>query len=233
MNWNYFNNIFTNYNIRRLINNNNIYNRILLWSTIISLFPLMFRDNYIIFTITEILVSIVFIIDYTLKWIISKNPIKYPFTIGSIVDLMAILPIINYFNNNLKIFRIWKLLRLLRIIKFLEYYKPVKIIIKVFRKKKQLLLTVIGFALFYIYITALVMFNIEEPVTKSGEVFFENFLDAIYWATCTLTTVGYGDVYPISNLGRVISMISSLVGIAIIALPSGILTAGYIEEINK
>lgn len=62
---------------------------------------------------------------------------------------------------------------------------------------------------------------------------FENFFDALYWSTCTLTTVGYGDIYPISEIGRFVSMISSLVGIAIIALPSGIITAGYMEEIQK
>ena len=61
---------------------------------------------------------------------------------------------------------------------------------------------------------------------------FEDFFDAFYWAACTLTTVGYGDLYPISDIGRVISIISSMVGIAIIALPSGIVTAGYMEELE-
>ncbi|WP_255399926.1 potassium channel family protein [Prevotella communis] len=62
---------------------------------------------------------------------------------------------------------------------------------------------------------------------------FETFFDAFYWAACTLTTVGYGDLYPISNTGRVISIISAMVGIAVIALPSGIITAGYMEELRK
>jgi voltage-gated potassium channel len=60
---------------------------------------------------------------------------------------------------------------------------------------------------------------------------FNSFFDAFYWAACTLTTVGYGDIYPISDIGRIISVISSIVGIAIIALPSGIVTAGYMEEL--
>jgi voltage-gated potassium channel len=60
---------------------------------------------------------------------------------------------------------------------------------------------------------------------------FNGFSDAFYWAACTLTTVGYGDIYPISDIGRIISVISSIVGIAIIALPSGIVTAGYMEEL--
>ncbi|MBR1897191.1 MAG: two pore domain potassium channel family protein, partial [Pyramidobacter sp.] len=59
------------------------------------------------------------------------------------------------------------------------------------------------------------------------------FFDAIYWATVSLTTVGYGDLYPITTVGRLVAMISSLFGIAIVALPAGIITAGYMEELQK
>ena len=85
-----------------------------------------------------------------------------------------------------------------------------------------------------IFITALIMFNAEEDINpETGKYLFETFFDAFYWAACTLTTVGYGDLYPISNTGRVISIISAMVGIAVIALPSGIITAGYMEELRK
>lgn len=61
---------------------------------------------------------------------------------------------------------------------------------------------------------------------------FNNIFDAIYWSACTLTTVGYGDIYPVSATGRVISMLSAIVGVAIIALPSGVITAGYMDELS-
>ena len=77
----------------------------------------------------------------------------------------------------------------------------------------------------YILISALVIFNVE-PQT------FDNFFEAIYWATVSLTTVGYGDIYPTSDIGRIITMISSVFGIAIVALPAGIITAGYMDEIS-
>lgn len=70
------------------------------------------------------------------------------------------------------------------------------------------------------------IFNIEPQS-------FRNFFDAIYWATVSLTTVGYGDIYPVTDAGRIITMISSFIGIAIVALPAGIITAGYMNEINK
>ena len=81
-------------------------------------------------------------------------------------------------------------------------------------------------AVAYILISALVIYNVEPDS-------FETFFDAIYWATISLTTVGYGDIYPITTIGRIVTMFSSAFGVAIIALPSGVVTAGYLEEISK
>ena len=78
----------------------------------------------------------------------------------------------------------------------------------------------------YILIAALVIFNLEPDT-------FKNFFEAICWATVSLTTAGYGDIYPTSPIGRVFTMISSLLGIAIVALPAGIITAGYMKEVDE
>ena len=100
------------------------------------------------------------------------------------------------------------------------------ILIKVFKRQRDSLAIVAMLAVGYILITSLIMFNVE-PET------YNNFFDAIYWATVSLTTVGYGDIYAVSVIGKVITMISSLFGIAIVALPAGIITAGYMEEIRQ
>lgn len=77
------------------------------------------------------------------------------------------------------------------------------------------------------------MFNAEPHINpKTGEETFSSFFDALYWATVTLTTVGYGDLTPVTDVGRVVSMVSSLFGVAIIALPSGVITASYLEELR-
>lgn len=87
-------------------------------------------------------------------------------------------------------------------------------------------MVVIWFALGYVFISALVIFNVE-PET------FSSFFDALYWATVSLTTMGYGDIYPVSTFGRIVTMLSSFIGIAIVALPAGIITAGYMEELEE
>ena len=216
-----------------------IYDRLMQIAIVVSIIPLMLREHNAVFTSIESLVTILFVVDYLLRWATAdirsgrkgmRPFIVYPFTLIAIIDLITILPAISYVNDSLRVLRTWRLLRILRIAKVFKYYEPLQIVLEVFRKKAPVLLTVVGFALFYIFVTALFMFNVEQSVNpETGELFFENFFDALYWSTCTLTTVGYGDIYPISDIGRVVSMISALVGIAIIALPSGIITAGYME----
>lgn len=220
-----------------------IYDKAMMISIIISIIPLMFRSNHILNTSIEYLIAILFTIDYILRWITADYRsnkkgaypfLLYPFTLIAIIDLLSILPSITYFNGSLRVFKAWRLLRILRVAKMIKYYEPLRIIVQVFKNKASILLTVVGFALFYIYVTALFMFNVEDSINPhTGQVFFGDFLDALYWATCTLTTVGYGDIYPVSDIGRIVSMISSLVGIAIIALPSSIITAGYMEEFKE
>jgi voltage-gated potassium channel len=89
-------------------------------------------------------------------------------------------------------------------------------------------------ALLYIFITALLMFNAEPHINpNTGQATFHSFFDALYWATVTLTTVGYGDLCPVTDLGRIVSMLSSIFGVAIIALPSGVITASYLDELRE
>jgi voltage-gated potassium channel len=117
-------------------------------------------------------------------------------------------------------------MRVLRVFKAMRYSRSFEIIGNVTRSSKESLIAVCALAGGYILISALVVFNVEPDS-------FGSFFDAIYWATVSLTTVGYGDIYPVSTMGRIITMASSIFGIAIVALPAGIITAGYMNEINK
>ena len=219
------------------------YDWLMLVAIVIGILPLMFREQYRIFWCFDLVSGCCFIIDYLLRWLTvdlnsKKNRLMafllYPFTPMAIIDLLSILPTVNMLNPTFKVMRVSRLLKVLRVIKFVRYYEPLEIILAVIRRQKKILYTVLSLAVFYIFITALIMFNAEEDINpETGAYLFDNFFDAFYWAACTLTTVGYGDLYPISDVGRAISIISSMVGIAIIALPSGIITAGYMDEINS
>lgn len=153
----------------------------------------------------------------------------YPLTPMAIVDLVSILPSLTVLNSGfrlLKLFRLLRTLKVLRAFKFLRYSKSFEIIANVFKKQKRVLSAVVTMAIAYVFVSALVIFNVEPQS-------FDTFFDAIYWATISLTTVGYGDIYPVTVIGRIVTMISSALGIAIIALPSGVITAGYLSEIGK
>lgn len=210
-----------------------VYSYFMIATVFISLIPLFTRNEIDLFHIIESVTVTIFIGDYVLRWITCQYKIKkgmksyliYPFTFFAIIDLLSILPSFTGVNQGLKALKAMRAIKCLRIFKTLRYSKSFMLMVNVFKREQDALLTVALTAIAYIAITALIMFNVE--------ISLETYFDAVYWATTALTTVGYGDIYPISELGKVISMISSLIGIAIVAIPSGIITAGYLEEVNN
>lgn len=221
-----------------------IYDIFMLLMIVVSIIPLMFKEQTVLFLWFDRVSVTAFIIDYILRWITDdyRRPKKkksvafatYPFTLLAILDLLSILPSIGILNRALKILRIVRLLKLVRVLRFLRYSRRITTLLYVIKKERIVLLTVLGIAFFYILATALIMFNVEMyHQSDDGVVVFNDFFDALYWATTTLTTVGYGDIYPVSDVGRIVSMISSLFGVAVIALPSGVITASYLEELRK
>lgn len=219
-----------------------VYDWVMLVAIIIGIIPLMFREQTRLFYTFDIVSCGIFIIDYIMRWMTADYRIKkgalsfliYPFTIMAIIDLLSILPTFNFVKDAFKLTRVIRLAKIVRVVKIIRYFEPLRVVMAVIKKQRVILCTVLSLAVVYVFITALIMFNAEEQINPdTGEYLFPTFFDAFYWASCTLTTVGYGDIYPISATGRVISIISSVVGIAIIALPSGIITAGYMDEVKN
>ena len=217
------------------------YDILMLVAIIASIIPLMFATEYPVFRRIEIVTVSIFIVDYLLRWFTADirmgkggwSFVLYPFSAWAIIDLLSILPGLSVLSRGFKIFRVTRLLKVLRLFKFIRYSSKIQILGKVIRKEKGVLLTVLGIAVFYVFLTALIMFNAEPHVNpETGSVVFKDFFDALYWATVTLTTVGYGDLCPVTDIGRFVSMLSSLFGVAIIALPSGVITASYLEELK-
>lgn len=216
---------------------NTIYNIFMVIAIVTSLVPLAFKQDHTVFYVLDMICVSIFIVDYCLRWLTADYKFKkhstssficYPFSVMAIIDLISILPSLTILNQGFKLLRLLRLFRALRVVrafKLFRFSKNAKIILNVFKRQKSALSYVIVLAVGYVIISALVIFNVEPDT-------FGSFFDAIYWATVSLTTVGYGDIYPVSDVGRLITMISSLFGIAIVALPAGIITAGYMEEIK-
>lgn len=215
-----------------------IYDIFMMAVIIISLIPLVFKQSFVAFDIIDKVCACIFIIDYLLRWItadykFSKSGVTsflcYPFSAMAIIDLISILPSLTVLNQGFKLLRLLRLFRALRVFrafKLFRYSKNAQIIVNIFKKQRGPLSYVLILAIGYIIISALIVFNVEPDS-------FNSFFDAIYWATVSLTTMGYGDIYPVTQIGRIVTMISSLFGIAIVALPAGIITAGYMDEINS
>lgn len=219
-----------------------IYDWYMLAMIVASIVPLMFVDDYPIFRILETVSVIAFVLDYAGRWftsdmLLGKGRLSfliYPFTPMAVIDLLSILPGLNLISSQFKLLRLTRLLKIVRVLKIFRYSDKVAVFMKVMHRERHVLLSVLMVALFYIFITALVMFNAEPHVNpETGVATFRSFFDALYWSTVTLTTVGYGDLCPVTDVGRVVSMLSSLFGVAIIALPSGVITAGYMDELRR
>lgn len=214
-----------------------IYDVFMIIVIVISMIPLAFKDAPSFFVWVEWITTSIFIIDYILRFITAdiklgkgkKSFILYPFTPMAIIDILSILPTLLVINEALRVLKTFRLIRALRVFKIFKgfrYSKQMEIIATVFKRQKRSLTAVGGLAIGYIFLSALVVFNVE-PET------FGTFFDALYWATVSLTTVGYGDIYTISVIGKTITMVSAILGVAIVALPAGIITAGYMTEVQK
>lgn len=222
--------------IYNILNQNAIYDTFMFAVIIMSIIPLAFVKQQSWMTLIDRITVIIFIVDYILRWFVADKLsnklnkfILYPLTPMAIIDLLSILPSITLLNSSfklLKIFRLFRSLRLLKILKLVRYSKSITMICNVFKKPKETFITILVMAITYILVSALVIINVE-PET------FPTYFDALYWATISLTTVGYGDVYAVTTIGKIITMISSFLGIAVVALPAGIITSGLMDELSK
>lgn len=214
-----------------------VYDYLMMAAILASLVPLAFKQTTLLFDVIDKVTVTLFILDYLARMATAdkklgkgiKSFFLYPFTPMAIVDLVSILPSVLPVASGLKLFRLLRLVRSFRVFrafKMLRYSRSMTIIGNVIRNQKAPLLAVGSLAVGYILVSALVIFNVEPDT-------FGNFFDAVYWASVSLTTMGYGDIYPVTDAGRIVTILSSFVGIAIVALPAGIITAGYMEEINK
>ena len=194
------------------------------------------------FSYFEVVSVIIFSIEYLLRvWSCTTNNkykhplwgrIKFIFSPFALVDLFAILPFYlpMIFPFDLRFIRIIRLLRIFRLFKVGRYSEELKIFGRVLKSKKEELIITLFIGFILLILSASLMFFVENPVQPES---FPNIPASIWWAITTLTTVSYGDVYPVTTLGKIIAGIISILGIGMFALPAGILSSGFLEEIKK
>ncbi len=194
----------------------------------------------------DLISVIIFSIEYVLRVWSSNHEekykhsvwgrIKYMFSPGALIDLVAILPsILIYFIGipfDLREIRILRLLRVLRLFRLTAYTESVHLITNVFKKRKNELTLSFVLAMFLIIIAACIVYFAEHRHWENKEK-FTSIPATLWWAVVTLTTTGYGDMYPMTTIGKAMSSLIMLTGIAFFAIPAGILAAGFQEEFRK
>ena len=149
----------------------------------------------------------------------------------ALIDLIAILPTMLMLTHlDLRFMRSLRLIRLARVAKLGRYSEASNLIFRVLRAKRAELALTMSFLLLLALFCASAMFYAEGPVQPDK---FPNIPATMWWAVVTITTVGYGDVFPVTPLGKVIGVVTTLLGLLMIALPTGVFGAAFVEELNR
>jgi voltage-gated potassium channel len=172
------------------------------------------------------------IVEKTKKNSLIKSRICFAFTFMALVDLFAILPSIipMIIPIDLRFLRLFRLFRMTRVLKVGRYSKAVQTFSQVLEEKKEELLIAVIAAFFLLLISSSLMFYIENEAQPNV---FKSIPDAMWWGSAVLTTVRYGDIAPITTLGKMLGVASAILGIGLFALPAGILASGFSEALSN
>lgn len=188
----------------------------------------------------EITVSIAFAVEYAGRvWSCVEDPryrhplwgrLRYAASIHALIDLAAFLPSLITLGPDLRVLRLLRVFRMLRLLKLGRYTGAIEIIVGTLRRTRGELFVTFLFILTLLVIAATLMHYAEGAAQPDA---FGTIPDAMWWAIVTMTTVGYGDVYPVTPLGRLIAAVIAILAIGLVALPTGILGAGFTTEMQR
>lgn len=189
----------------------------------------------------EVFSVVVFSAEYLLRvWSCVERPeyrhwfwgrLKFIFSPWGIIDFLAIFPFYaSLLALDLSFIRTLRLLRIVRLFRFSRYFKALRVIQAVIEEKKEELILSFSFILFLLLITSSLVFYVENPVQPDA---FTSIPDALWWGVNAMTTVGYGDIYPITPVGKLLGGFLAVAGVAFFALPTGILASGFAEQIRS
>lgn len=178
----------------------------------------------------EVVSVFFFSLEYFLRLLSSKKPFKFIFSFFGIVDLLAILPFYLTLGTDLKSLRAVRLFRLLRLLKFLRYGDTLKNLKQSFDNVKKELILFSAATLLLIYFSSVGIYFFENEAQPDA---FSSVFNAMWWSVATLTTVGYGDIYPITTGGKIFSTFIVFIGLGLVAVPTGLIASSLTQALNK
>ncbi|MCR5329734.1 MAG: ion transporter [Lachnospiraceae bacterium] len=158
--------------------------------------------------------------------------LRYTFSFNGLVDMLSCIPFYLpfFFPSGLAAFRILRVVRIFRLFRINAYFDSLNVITAVLKSKAKLLASSVFVVLLLMLASSLCMYSIEHSVQPTV---FDNALSGLWWAAATLLTVGYGDIYPITPLGKLMGTLITMLGVGIVAIPTGIISAGFVEQYSK
>jgi len=182
------------------------------------------------FRFSEFVVVAIFTLEYLIRWYRSPDRLRYPLRPMAIIDLLAILPFYIRLTVDLRSLRALRLLRIFRLLKLGRYSRALQTLGEAFRRAGPEL-AVFGFiVLIVILLSSMTLYYAEHEAQPDV---YESIPASLWWAVVTLTTVGYGDVYPVTPIGKVVASIVMLTGIGLIAIPAGVVSSHMTEIIRE
>ena len=190
----------------------------------------------------EAVTTFFFAVDYVLRLFTAKelypklsekdSVIKYIFSFAGLVDLLSFLPYYMpvFFPAGTTVFRLFRVARILRLFRINSYYDQLNVITEVLSSKKQQLTASVFIILTLMMASSLCMYSVEHDAQPDV---FQNAFSGIWWSVSTLLTVGYGDIYPVTITGKILGILISFLGVGMVAIPTGIISAGFVEQYQK
>ena len=158
--------------------------------------------------------------------------LKYIFSFNGIIDIFSCLPyyLPFFFPSGVAAFRIFRVMRIFRLFRVNAYFDSLNVIAAVIKNKARLLLSSTFIILMLMLASSLCMYSLEHPLHPE---MFDNALSGLWWSAAALLTVGYGDIYPVTVAGKIVGMIITMLGVGLVAIPTGIISAGFVEQYEK